>query len=110
MRTAMQKIRDIEAHPDKPGTLQMWIIRKDGERRFVYARISGVRHHDAFYNFVIFTDMTELKAQEARMCESEQRFRMMADNIQDGLFIVENDKVVFSNRRIKEITGYRPKR
>jgi PAS domain S-box-containing protein len=84
----------------------MWIIRKDGEQRFVYARISGVRHHDAFYNFIIFTDITELKAQEARVSQSEQRFRMMADNIQDGLFIVENDKVVFSNRRIKEITGY----
>ena len=40
------------------------------------------------------------------MSESEQRFRMMADNIQDGLIIVENDKIVFSNRRIKEITGY----
>jgi PAS domain S-box-containing protein len=38
--------------------------------------------------------------------ESEQRFRMMADNIQDGLVIVENEKIVFSNRRIKEITGY----
>ena len=104
--TVIQKIRDIESHPEKPGTLQMWIIRKDGERRFVYARISGVRHHDAFYNFVIFTDITELKAQEARVSESEQRFRMMADNIQDGLFIVENDKIVFSNHRIKEITGY----
>jgi PAS domain S-box-containing protein len=104
--TVIQKIRDIESHPEKPGTLQMWIIRKDGERRFVYARISGVRHHDAFYNFVIFTDITELKAQEARVSESEERFRMMADNIQDGLFIVENDKIVFSNRRIKEITGY----
>ncbi len=59
-----------------------------------------------FYNFIIFTDITDLKIQEARVSESEQRFRMMADNIQDGLFIVENDKVVFSNRRIKEITGY----
>jgi PAS domain S-box-containing protein len=29
-------------------------------------------------------------------------------NSQDGLFIVENDKIVFSNRRIKEITGYSP--
>jgi PAS domain S-box-containing protein len=50
--------------------------------------------------------MTELRAQEARIAESEERFRMMADNIQDGLIIVENDKIVFSNRRIKEITGY----
>ncbi|MGB9177003.1 MAG: PAS domain-containing protein [Methanoregula sp.] len=103
---AVQQIRNIEAQPDKPGHFQMWIIRKDGEKRFVYARISGVRHHDSFLNFIIFTDITELKAQEARVRESEERFRMMADNIQDGLFIVENEKVVFSNRRIKEITGY----
>ena len=103
---AVQQFRNIEAHPDKPGHFQLWTIRKDGERRFVYARISGVRHHDSFLNFIIFTDITDLKIQEARVVESEERFRMMADNIQDGLFIVENDKIVFSNRRIKEITGY----
>ncbi|MCX6689898.1 MAG: PAS domain S-box protein, partial [Methanoregula sp.] len=50
--------------------------------------------------------ITELKTQGEKVRESEQRFRMMADNIQDGLIIVENDKIVFSNRRIKEITGY----
>ncbi|MCK9578896.1 MAG: PAS domain-containing protein [Methanoregula sp.] len=103
---ALQQIRDIEAHPDKPSDLQSWILRKDKERRFVSARISGVRHHEKFYNFVVFTDTTELKRQERRLSESEERFRMMADNIQDGLFIVENDRIVFSNRRIKEITGY----
>jgi PAS domain S-box-containing protein len=103
---AEEHARILEASPDKPHGLQNCIVRKDGERRFVYSRVSGVRHHDRFYNFVVFTDMTELKAQEARISESEQRFRMMADNIQDGLFILENDKVVFSNRRIKEITGY----
>jgi PAS domain S-box-containing protein len=103
---AVQQFQDFEAHPDKPGDLQTWIIRKDKERRFVYARISGVRHHDTFYNFIIFTDITKLKTQEAKVIESEQRFRMMADNIQNGLIIIENDKIVFSNSRIKEITGY----
>jgi PAS domain S-box-containing protein len=98
--------RALETHPDKPRGLQTCIIRKDGERRFVYSRVTGVRHHDRFYNFVVFTDLTELRAQEDRIAESEERFRMMADNIQDGLIIVENDKIVFSNRRIKEITGY----
>jgi PAS domain S-box-containing protein len=103
---AEEHARAVEAHPDKPRGLQTCIVRKDGERRFVYSRVSGVRHHDRFYNFVVFTDMTELRAQEARIAESEERFRMMADNIQDGLIIVEHDKIVFSNRRIKEITGY----
>jgi PAS domain S-box-containing protein len=84
----------------------MWIIRKDGTRRFIYGRISTVRHSDTLYSFIIFTDITELKNQEARVRESEQRFRMMAENIQDGLIIVENEKVVFTNRRINEISGY----
>jgi PAS domain S-box-containing protein len=102
----VQQIRDFEDRPDKSGQFQMWIIRKDGERRFVYVRVSGLRHHDSFMNFIIFTDITDLRIQEARIVESEQRFRMMADNIQDGLIIVENEKIVFSNRRIKEISGY----
>jgi PAS domain S-box-containing protein len=103
---AEEHSRALEANPDKPRGLQTCIIRKDGERRFVYSRVTGVRHRDSLYNFIVFTDLTELRAREARIAESEERFRMMADNIQDGLFIVENDKIVFSNRRIKEITGY----
>jgi PAS domain S-box-containing protein len=103
---AEEHARILEASPDQPRSLQTFIIRKDKERRFVYSRVSGVRHHERFYNFIVFTDMTELRVQEARIAESEERFRMMADNIQDGLIIVENEKIVFSNRRIKEITGY----
>jgi PAS domain S-box-containing protein len=101
-----KRIRDIETHPEKPSDLKMWIIRKDGERRFVYLRFSAVRHSSILYNFVIFTDITDLKIQEARVSESEQRFRMMAENIQDGLIIVENEKIVYTNRRIYEISGY----
>jgi PAS domain S-box-containing protein len=100
------KIRDFEAHPERSSDLQMWIIRKDTKQRFVYVRLSGVKHNNKYLNFIIFTDITELKSQDARLSESEQRFRMMADNIQDGLVIVENEKIVFSNRRIKEISGY----
>jgi PAS domain S-box-containing protein len=103
---AEQQIRDLEANLNKPGDLRMWIIRKDKERRFAFVRVSGVRHHDTYLNFITFTDITELKTHDDRLLESEQRFRMMADNIQDGLIIVENDNIVFSNRRINEITGY----
>ncbi|WAC04138.1 MAG: PAS domain-containing protein [Methanoregula sp.] len=102
----VQQTRDIEAHRGEPGDLQMWIIRKDGERRFVYARISGVQHHDTYYNFIIFTDITELYTQGIKVRESEQRFRTMAENIRDGLLIIENNRIVFSNRRMTEISGF----
>jgi len=86
--------------------LQVWILRKDGQRRFVSARISDVRHADTRYAFIVLTDITELKAKEAALKRSEQRFRTMAENIQDGLIIVENGNVVFANHRIAVITGY----
>ena len=86
--------------------LRMWILRKDGQRRFTSARISAVQHADTRYAFIILTDITELKAHEAALKESEQRFRMMAENIQDGLIIVENGNFVFANHRIADITGY----
>lgn len=105
-KKAEEHRRAVEGSPEKPRGLQTCIVRKDGEKRFVSTRVSGVRYHDRFYNFIVFTDVTEQRQQEARIAESEERFRMMADNIQDGLIIVENDRIVFSNRRIKEITGY----
>ncbi|PKL40643.1 MAG: hypothetical protein CVV44_03305 [Spirochaetae bacterium HGW-Spirochaetae-1] len=37
---------------------------------------------------------------------SEERFRSMADNIRDGLSIIENGRLVYSNSRVSEITGY----
>jgi len=101
-----QQIKELETNPEKPGEIQVWIIRKDGERRFVSARVSSVRYQDTNYSFVIFTDMTESKRQEVRLRESEERFRMMAENIQDGLIIVENGNFVFANRRVSEISGY----
>jgi len=86
----------------------VWVVTKSGERRFVYTRITSVRHRDGYEHFIILTDITQLKEQEARLREGEERFRLMAENIQDGVIIVEDGEVVFANRRITEITGYSP--
>jgi|GEM_PF-666006 len=43
---------------------------------------------------------------EQALRESERRFRIMADHIQDGLTIIENRKVTYVNRRACEIFGY----
>lgn len=101
-----EQLQNLENHRDMPGELQMWIITKEGKRRFVYARITSVQHSNTQYTFVILTDLTDLKEKEADLQQSEERFRMMAENMQDGLVIVENGKFVFANRKLAEITGY----
>jgi PAS domain S-box-containing protein len=85
------------------------IRRKDGIYRHVYVRITSLQHESIMYGFIIMTDVTELVSKDAALFESEQRFRMMAENIQDILMIIENEKVVYSNRRLMEISGYSEK-
>ena len=103
---AASQIQKMERGDHGLNELQLWILRKDGQRRFVSNRISAVQHADTRYAFIILTDITELKANEAALKESEERFRMMAENIQDGLIIMENRNFVFANHRIADISGY----
>jgi PAS domain S-box-containing protein len=51
-------------------------------------------------------DITEQKEAEKRLQDSEIRFRRMAENIQSGLTIIENGKVIYLNKRATEIFGY----
>lgn len=57
---------------------------------------------------VIALERTEQKQKkvEESLRESEERFRRMADNIQDGLGIFEKESIVYVNQRLCEITGY----
>ncbi len=54
----------------------------------------------------IIRDITSRKKAEESLAKSEERYRRMAENIQDGLTIVENKKIVYVNSRACEIYGY----
>jgi PAS domain S-box-containing protein len=56
--------------------------------------------------FVSLINITDRVRAEEALRESEARFRRMADNIQDGLTIIEHGKVAYANDRACEIFGY----
>jgi PAS domain S-box-containing protein len=106
-RKKMEPILELRKNPAQGvSEFQGRIRRKDGVFRDVYLRTTSLKHEETWFAFVIMTDITELRAKDAALFESEQRFRMMAENIQDSLFIIENEQLVYSNRRLSEITGY----
>jgi PAS domain S-box-containing protein len=100
-----KKFHDDDLHAPQPCDILVRIIRKDGAHRFVYIRKTVLQAEKTF-QFIIMTDVTDIKSKETELAMSEERFRMMAENIQDGLIIVEQGRIVFANRRISEITGY----
>lgn len=46
------------------------------------------------------------KAEKALREEKENRFRQMVDTIQEGIVILENDKIIYVNSQIKQIYGF----
>jgi len=54
-------------------------------------------------------EIEERKQAEAALRESENNFRALAENAQDGILIaVSADSYIYGNKRSKEITGYDP--
>jgi PAS domain S-box-containing protein len=96
----------LENSTEGVGEFQALIRRKDGVYRNVYIRITVLLRENIRYDFIVMTDITEMKSKDSALRKSEQWFRTMAENIQDGLIIIENERIVYANRRSSEITGY----
>ncbi len=82
--------------------------RKNGEIYYEQVTIFPIKDKDGeIINYAsVKRDITDEIESSKNLEESEKRFRNMADNINDGLTIIENGKVVYTNKRLSEITGY----
>ncbi|MCF7983665.1 MAG: PAS domain S-box protein [Thiohalocapsa sp.] len=95
-----EAVMDVEinaataAHPDQPRTwLESWLPMTDGQ-----GNITGIN--------IVAREITEQRRTEARLAESEARFRDMAETVPDILFTADAGGATdYVNTRFYRITG-----
>ena len=85
------------------------MLHKDGSIRWIMARGTAIRDAQGNPHRVVGTDtdITQRKVTEEALRESEGKFRNLAEQSPNMIFINKNGKVVYANRKCEEITGYK---
>ena len=81
--------------------------RKDGQEINASLTVSPLR--DANHKIIgmsgIIRDITERKRAKEELVQSEEKYRTLIDNIQDGIFIIQDAKMQFVNESFSRMTG-----
>ena len=82
------------------------IRRADGSWCWVDSSLRGFAHGDGQRNFVIIArDVTARVEAEQRVRESERRYRELIENAPLGIFVVQDNRIVFANAAAAALHG-----
>ncbi|MFP3974851.1 MAG: PAS domain S-box protein [Dehalococcoidia bacterium] len=81
--------------------------KKNGERFWVEINSTPVRRDGQLKYFIAtWMDITERKRAEEALRQSEEKYRTLTESSLTGVFIIQDEKFVFVNRRFAEMHGY----
>ena len=97
--------------PEHPvGEIENQVIRPDGSRRWLawlnYAFFDDQGRVQEFQ--AVGRDITRLKLVEEALRESETRFRLYTEGSLVGVFVIQDNRLVYVNPVMAEILGYSP--
>jgi PAS domain S-box-containing protein len=89
-------------------TLELEHTCKDGSTVWTEVTVTFLREPDGrpVELLGVTRDITERKRAEAALQESEERYRTLTNSSLTGIYVRENEKLRFANRRLAEMLGY----
>lgn len=97
-----------EVFKGKSRTLEFKIIGLKGRPLWLYTHVVPFRNEKGEIILALATtiDITERKKSEETLKKSEEKYRMLIENIQDGVFIIQDAKIKFLNEAFAKMIGY----
>ncbi len=80
--------------------------RKDGSVYPAEITVSRVQLSGGNYILALARNITERKKAEKELKESEEKYRLIVENANDGIEITQNDRIIFTNSRFADMLGY----
>lgn len=89
-----------------PAAYDIEFINKSGEIRNGLVRTAKITLGGQTAHLMVLIDVTEKKRIEAKLWESEERFRRVAENINEVLMIMDEEKFLYISPAFERITGH----
>jgi len=81
-------------------------LQRDGRLQHVDASFWPFSSSQQGFIGAFFRDVSARKAGEDALRQSEEHYRLVIDNVRDGIVVVQGMRIVLSNPRACEISGY----
>jgi PAS domain S-box-containing protein len=95
-----RKGRSGEAVPDR---FEIRGIQPDGSVRWLEVHASVIPWKGQKATMTFFTDITDRKMMIDTLHRSEERYRLVIENVGEGMIVLQGDHIVFANARASEI-------
>jgi len=103
---AMERIRLMSEEGKNVFPTEQKFIKLDGSVIDVEVIAMPFTYQDKPGVQVIIRDITDQKRAEEAIKKSEEKYRMLIDNIQDGVFIIQDNKIQFANEAFARVVGF----
>lgn len=81
-------------------------VHKDGRRIYTDVRATTFKNENRNWAFAFIEDVTRERENELALQASEQKYRTLIENIQDGVFILHEREVSYVNSALARMLGY----
>jgi PAS domain S-box-containing protein len=89
-----------------PSVYELKVLKRDGT--VATAAVSAVTTtiEGKMATMVFVTDVTERNLAEERLRDSEEKYRLLTENMNEGIIVLQDGKIVFCNPKYIRITGF----